>query len=164
MITTTAAFDCQSKPNHITMIGATPTIGSAETRLPSGSSPRCRKGERSIRIATMRPERAADQIARKHAARRLHEIGGQRRHGGREPPPDRRGRRQDDRGHAGEPHADLPEEEHRDAEQERRHEIAEVARVHEGNAMRRRVSRPIRPTIPTRAPESAAAVNSAAQI
>ena len=34
--TTTAALDCQSKPNHITMIGATPTIGSAETRLPIG--------------------------------------------------------------------------------------------------------------------------------
>ena len=40
---TTAAFDGQSKPNHITMIGATPTIGSAETKLPSGSSPRPRK-------------------------------------------------------------------------------------------------------------------------
>ena len=50
--TTTAAFDCQSKPNHITMIGAMPTIGSAETRLPIGISPRCRKCDRSIRIAT----------------------------------------------------------------------------------------------------------------
>jgi hypothetical protein len=28
--TTTAALDCQSKPNHMTMIGATPTIGSAD--------------------------------------------------------------------------------------------------------------------------------------
>ena len=55
--TTTAAFDCQSKPNHITMIGATPTIGSAETRLPIGSRPRCRNGERSIRIATTSPAR-----------------------------------------------------------------------------------------------------------
>ena len=38
--TTTAAFDCQSKPNHITIIGAMPTIGSAEMKLPTGSSPR----------------------------------------------------------------------------------------------------------------------------
>ena len=53
--TTTAAFDCQSNPNHITMIGATPTIGSAETRLPIGIRPRCRNSERSIRIATMKP-------------------------------------------------------------------------------------------------------------
>lgn len=33
MMTTTATFDCQSKPNHMTMIGATPTIGSAETEI-----------------------------------------------------------------------------------------------------------------------------------
>ncbi len=39
MTTTTAAFDGQSKPNHITMIGAMPTIGSAETKLPSGKQP-----------------------------------------------------------------------------------------------------------------------------
>ena len=37
MITTTAAFDGQSKPNHITMMGAMPTIGSALTRLPTGA-------------------------------------------------------------------------------------------------------------------------------
>ena len=43
MTATTAAFDCQSKPNHITMIGAMPTTGSAETKLPSGSKPRLRK-------------------------------------------------------------------------------------------------------------------------
>jgi hypothetical protein len=53
--TTTAAFDCQSKPNHITMIGATPTIGSAETRLPIGMRPRCRNCERSMRTATTNP-------------------------------------------------------------------------------------------------------------
>ena len=45
--TTTAAFDCQSKPNHITMIGAMPMIGSAATKLPTGSSPRRRNGSRS---------------------------------------------------------------------------------------------------------------------
>ena len=33
MMTTTAAFECQSKPNHMTMIGATPMIGSAETMI-----------------------------------------------------------------------------------------------------------------------------------
>ena len=38
-----------------TMIGATPTIGRAETKLPIGSRPFCRKGERSIRIATRKP-------------------------------------------------------------------------------------------------------------
>ena len=31
--TITAAFDCQSKPNHMTAIGATPTIGNADTTL-----------------------------------------------------------------------------------------------------------------------------------
>ena len=46
-MTTTAALDCQSKPNHITMIGAMPMIGSAETKLPIGSRPRLRNGERS---------------------------------------------------------------------------------------------------------------------
>jgi hypothetical protein len=55
MTTTTAAFDGQSKPNHITMIGAMPTIGSAETKLPSGSRPRLRKGERSMAMATAKP-------------------------------------------------------------------------------------------------------------
>ena len=54
--TTTAALDGQSKPNHMTRIGAMPMTGSADTKLPSGSRPRCRKGERSIRIATMNPE------------------------------------------------------------------------------------------------------------
>ena len=65
MITTTAALDCQSKPNHITMIGAMPTIGSAETRLPIGSSPRCRNGTRSTRIATRKPRAAADAHSRR---------------------------------------------------------------------------------------------------
>jgi hypothetical protein len=45
--TTTAAFDCQSNPNHITKIGAMPTIGSAAMKLPTGSSPRCKNGDRS---------------------------------------------------------------------------------------------------------------------
>ena len=44
MTTTTAALDGQSKPNHITMIGAMPTIGSAETRLPTGRRPRLQEG------------------------------------------------------------------------------------------------------------------------
>jgi hypothetical protein len=33
---TTAAFDGQSKPNHITMIGAMPTMGSAEATFATG--------------------------------------------------------------------------------------------------------------------------------
>jgi len=44
--TTTAAFDGQSKPNNITMIGATPTSGKAEKKLPSGRSPRPRNLKR----------------------------------------------------------------------------------------------------------------------
>jgi len=53
--TTTAAFDCQSKPNHITMIGAMPTMGMALARPPSGRMPRRRSGEPSIAIAASRP-------------------------------------------------------------------------------------------------------------
>ena len=52
---TTAAFDGQSKPNHITMIGASPTSGSAEKKLPSGNRPRPRKAKRCARIATNKP-------------------------------------------------------------------------------------------------------------
>ena len=56
MTTTTAAFDCQSKPNHITRMGATPTIGSAAARLPSGRSPWRRKAKRSQSSATRKPD------------------------------------------------------------------------------------------------------------
>src|SRR5271156_4449542 len=52
---TTAAFDGQSKPNHITMIGATPTSGSAEKKLPSGSNPRPKNAKRWATIATSSP-------------------------------------------------------------------------------------------------------------
>jgi len=52
MTITTAAFDCQSKPNHMTMIGAMPTMGRAATKFPTGRSPRCRKADRSISTAT----------------------------------------------------------------------------------------------------------------
>ncbi len=51
MTTTTAALDCQSKPNHITMIGAMPMMGRAATKLPTGTSPFCRNGERSMASA-----------------------------------------------------------------------------------------------------------------
>ena len=54
--TITAAFDCQSKPNHMTMIGAMPTIGIALSRLVSGSRPRLRNGMRSATMATTKPE------------------------------------------------------------------------------------------------------------
>ena len=63
MMTTTAAFDCQSKPNHITMIGATPMIGSADTMLPIGSRPRRRNRKRSARIATTKPEQQPISVA-----------------------------------------------------------------------------------------------------
>ena len=64
MITTTAAFDCQSKPNHITMIGAMPTIGSAETKLPIGSRPRCRKGDAVDQDRDEEAAAAADEHSR----------------------------------------------------------------------------------------------------
>ena len=79
--TTTAALDCQSKPNHITMIGAMPMIGRAATKLPSGSSPRRRNGTRSARIATRKP--AAQPMAqpvstarRKVWTKSAHKVGG----------------------------------------------------------------------------------------
>lgn len=55
---TTATFDGQSKPNHITAIGATPTSGIVPVSAATGSRPRCRKGERSIAMpqAMPRPE------------------------------------------------------------------------------------------------------------
>ena len=162
--TTTAAFDCQSKPNHITMIGATPTIGSAETRLPIGKRPRCRNCERSIRIATMKPAQRADDVAREHALDRLPEIGGERGYGGDEARRDRRGRRQDDRRHVEEPDPRLPEREHGEAEGERRQELAEAPQVSWTNAMRRCAMRPATPIAPTSVADSAAAANKAAQI
>ena len=58
MITTTAALECQSKPNHITMIGAMPMIGSAATKLPTGHRPFCRNGERSMASAVRKPRRS----------------------------------------------------------------------------------------------------------
>ena len=54
--TTTAALEGQSKPNHITMMGAMPMIGRADTRLPIGRSPRRKKGTRSTRTANAKPE------------------------------------------------------------------------------------------------------------
>ena len=53
--TTTAALLCQSKPNHITMIGATPTSGTVLASEATGSSPRCRKPLRSISTPTTKP-------------------------------------------------------------------------------------------------------------
>ena len=64
---TTAALDGQSKPNHITMIGAMPTIGMALTRLPSGSSPRLRKVgpvDRQRRQEARRRSRSHSRAAR----------------------------------------------------------------------------------------------------
>ena len=55
MTTTTAALEGQSNPNHITMIGAMPTIGRAETKLPSGNSPRPRNVKRCASKATRNP-------------------------------------------------------------------------------------------------------------
>ena len=51
-----AHFDCQSKPNHITKIGAIPTIGNAEIKLPNGKRPLLRKLNLSIAIAVRKAE------------------------------------------------------------------------------------------------------------
>ena len=57
MITTTAALDCQSNPNHITIIGAIPIIGKALIRFPKGRSPFWRNGILSTMIAMINPEK-----------------------------------------------------------------------------------------------------------
>ena len=74
MMTTTAAFGCQSKPNHITMIGATPIIGRALTMFPTGIKPvsgmaTCRQGSRA------EPDTTSEHIARKDGFHEgLHEV------------------------------------------------------------------------------------------
>ena len=57
------------------MIGAMPTIGSAETKLPSGSRPRFEKIEPMGKDGDQETRAAADSIARQHAAHEgLNEI------------------------------------------------------------------------------------------
>ena len=53
--TTTAALDGQSKPNHITAMGATPTSGMVLVSEAMGSRPRCKNGMRSMASATPKP-------------------------------------------------------------------------------------------------------------
>jgi hypothetical protein len=62
------------------MIGAMPTIGTALIRLPSGISPRCRKGTRSIITATAKPStqpaaHPASTALRKVCRKSLHNTG-----------------------------------------------------------------------------------------
>jgi hypothetical protein len=93
--TTTAAFDCQPKPNHITRIGAVPTMGRAAMKLPTGSRPLCRKGERSMAMA-VRNAAPQPMIARQRALHEgLHEIGPEDVERAREFGRDGRGRGQD---------------------------------------------------------------------
>ncbi len=49
--TTTATFEDGPNPNHITKIGAVPTMGKAAMKLPTGIRPRCKKTERSMASA-----------------------------------------------------------------------------------------------------------------
>ncbi len=73
---TTAAFDGQSKPNHITMIGAMPTSGSAEKKLPSGKQAAAEKFEAMREDRDQKPGAAADRVADQDAANEgLDEIG-----------------------------------------------------------------------------------------
>ena len=53
--TTTAALEGQSKPNHITAIGATPTSGTVLVSEAIGNRPRCKNGRRSMATATANP-------------------------------------------------------------------------------------------------------------
>ena len=85
---TTAVLDGQSKPNHITMMGAMPTIGSAETKFPIGSSPRAEEGEAMGDHRHQEPGAAADGVAGEHAAHEgLHEILAQHRQRGTQSAP-----------------------------------------------------------------------------
>ena len=65
MSTTTAALEGQSKPNHMTAIGATATSGMVLVSEAMGNKPRCKKGRRSIATATKkpRPEPSAQPIS-----------------------------------------------------------------------------------------------------
>jgi hypothetical protein len=55
---TTADFDSQSKPNHLTNIGAVPIMGRAAIKFPIGSNPRSKNLNRSTKRAT---PKAAEQ-------------------------------------------------------------------------------------------------------
>ena len=62
MTTTTAAFDCQSKPNHMTMIGAMPTIGSADDEVAERQQAALQERQAvDQRRATRKPGAAADR-------------------------------------------------------------------------------------------------------
>ena len=52
--TTTAAFECQSNPNHMTNIGAIPIIGKAATKFPTGKSPLFKKFDLSTATAVIK--------------------------------------------------------------------------------------------------------------
>ncbi len=57
------------------MIGAIPTIGTALTKLPSGSSPRCRNGTRSVSDRDNEAEPAAhDEPCQHRLEKRLSEV------------------------------------------------------------------------------------------
>ena len=128
MTTTTAAFDGQSKPNHMTMIGAMPMIGSAETRLPIGSRPRFRNGDAVDEDGDDEAGAAADGVAGEHRLQEgLAEVGPERSAatatsraqialGG--------GRRT--KGTPKPRTSDLPEEEQPDAEEERHDDAQET--------------------------------------
>ena len=66
MMTTTAALECQSNPNHMTRMGARPTMGRAATKLPIGKSPSCKNGLRSMATATTKA--AATPMAKPDSA------------------------------------------------------------------------------------------------
>ena len=126
--TTTAAFECQSKPNHITMIGAMPMIGSAEAKSAIGRMPRRRNGLRSQISATANPASAADGPARQRRLQDgLDEIREQDRARGRELGEDRRGRRHQHERNAAADADDLPQREHDEPEQQRRQDVAQAA-------------------------------------
>ena len=61
--TTTAALEGQPKPNHITMIGAMPTMGSAAMKLPTGRSRAAARRSGPRGTATSEPGGDADREA-----------------------------------------------------------------------------------------------------
>ena len=72
--TITAAFDCQSNPNHITMIGAMPTMGMALSRLPQRQQPALEERDPVDRTAIRKPQPTPGEAGEHRLEKGLAEI------------------------------------------------------------------------------------------
>jgi hypothetical protein len=76
MMMTTAALDGQSKPNHITMIGATPMIGKRRHQVADGQQPAAQERHAVDQNGDQEGRSAADGVADQHGLEEgLLEIG-----------------------------------------------------------------------------------------